>query len=366
MAGRIVLFGATGYTGELTAVALAERGAAPVLAARSRDTAQALAARLGGLDVAVADVGRPDSVRALVTRGDVLVSTVGPFVRWGAPAVQAAIAAGAAYLDSTGEPPFIRAVFERYGGGAQAAGCALLTAFGYDWVPGNLAGALALREAGEAAVRVDIGYFALGDLRAGTSGGTAASLAGVIAEPGFAFRDGVLRTVRLAERVRSFRTGSAERPAASVAGSEHFGLARVTPQLREVNVYLGGFGPLTRPLQAATAGGAIITKVPGVREALGAVTRRLVKGSTGGPDAAARAGTGAHVTACAYDAAGTQLSDVHLRGGNPYDFTAQILAWGAERALAGEITGTGALGPVEAFGLDALADGCAQAGLERA
>ena len=55
-----------------------------------------------------------------------LVSTVGPFARWGEPAVQAAIGAGAHYLDSTGEAPFIRAVFERYGGGARrrrAAAC---------------------------------------------------------------------------------------------------------------------------------------------------------------------------------------------------------------------------------------------------
>ena len=92
-------------------------------------------------------------MRALVERGDVLVSTVGPFARWGEPAVQAAIAAGAHYLDSTGEGSFIREVFERFGPGAQAAGCGLVTAFGYDWVPGNLAGALALRDAGEAATQ---------------------------------------------------------------------------------------------------------------------------------------------------------------------------------------------------------------------
>ena len=56
-------------------------------------------------------------MRALVERGDVLVSTVGPFARWGEPAVQAAIATGAHYLDSTGEGSFIREVFERFGPG---------------------------------------------------------------------------------------------------------------------------------------------------------------------------------------------------------------------------------------------------------
>src|ERR671929_1104832 len=123
MAGRIVLFGATGYTGDLTARALVARGARPVLAARTEARVRALADELGGLEWAVADVERPDSVRGLVERGDVLVSTVGPFTRWGQPAVQAAVAAGAHYLDSTGEGAFIRDVFERHGAGAQAAGC---------------------------------------------------------------------------------------------------------------------------------------------------------------------------------------------------------------------------------------------------
>ena len=151
-----------------------------MLAARNEARVRALAEELGGLEWAVADVDRPDTVRALVERGDVLVSTVGPFARWGEPAVQAAIAAGAHYLDSTGEGSFIREVFERYGSGAQAAGCGLLTAFGYDWVPGNLAGALALRDAGEAATSVQIGYFNPGAGAGSASGGTRASSAGIM------------------------------------------------------------------------------------------------------------------------------------------------------------------------------------------
>ena len=57
---------------------------------------------------------------------------------------------------------------------ARAGLRAMLTAFGYDWVPGNLAGGLALDRAGQDAVRVDIGYFISG--KAGMSGGTMASI----------------------------------------------------------------------------------------------------------------------------------------------------------------------------------------------
>ena len=224
---RIVLFGATGYTGDLTARAMVERGLRPVLAARNADRLGALAGRLGGLDTAVADVARPESVRALVQRGDVLVSTVGPFARWGRPALDAAIGGGAHYLDSTGETPFIREVFERFGPGAESAGVGLLTAMGYDWVPGNLAGALALRDAGPDATRVDIGYFMSGSASADAmSGGTRASAAGVLLEPSFAWRDGHLQTVRGGDRVRSFSVEGRDRQALAAGSTEHFGLPR--------------------------------------------------------------------------------------------------------------------------------------------
>jgi short subunit dehydrogenase-like uncharacterized protein len=90
---------------------------------------------------------------------DVLVSTVRPRLRWGAPAIEAAINAGAVSIDSSGEPASSAGVFDDYGPRAERTGASLLTAFGYDWVRGNLAGALALTEAGQAATRVQVGYF---------------------------------------------------------------------------------------------------------------------------------------------------------------------------------------------------------------
>ncbi|MBW3652503.1 MAG: saccharopine dehydrogenase NADP-binding domain-containing protein, partial [Actinobacteria bacterium] len=240
MAGRIVLFGATGYTGRLAARAMVARGAAPVLAARSRERVEALAAELGGLDCAVADVMQPQSIRSLLEPGDVLVSTVGPFLRWGGPALDAALDAGAHYVDSTGESPFIRAVFEERAAAAEAAGVGLLTAFGYDYVPGNLAGALVLREAGERAVSVDVGYFVGGGAR--PSGGTRASAAGMLAAPAYAFRDGRLVTERTARDVRRFDG----RPAVSIGATEQFALPRVHPGLRQDLVAFVGIAGANR------------------------------------------------------------------------------------------------------------------------
>jgi short subunit dehydrogenase-like uncharacterized protein len=364
MSARIVLFGATGYTGRLTAEAMLARGVKPVLAARDRTRVEALAAELGGLELATADVSDPSSVAALIERGDVLVSTVGPFARYGGPAAGAASSIGAHYIDSTGEPPFIREVFERYGVAAKRNDCGMLTAFGYDFVPGNLAGAIALERAGEAAVRIDVGYFVTG--RAGRnsiSGGTQASLLGVANAPGFAFRDGRVREERAAKSVRSFGVGSKQRQAISVPASEHFALPRVSPGLREVNAYLGWFGPASRAVQGMAAGGALAMRLPGADGLWNRLSERLGRGSTGGPDAETRAESGSHIVAIAYDSADNVLAEVHVSGIDAYTFTGRILAWGADRVASGALRDTGALGPADAFGLEELRRGCAESGL---
>jgi short subunit dehydrogenase-like uncharacterized protein len=364
--GRIVLFGATGYTGRLAAAELVRRGAEPLLAGRSQGALDALAAELGGgLRTAVADVERPATVRALLTGDDVIVSTVGPFTHLGDAAVEAAIDAGIPYLDSTGEPPFIRRVFESFGPRAEAAGVPLLTAMGYDWVPGNLAAALALTEAGEAATRVEIGYFLTGG-GGGFSGGTMASTIAAMLEPGFAYRGGTLRTEANGKRVRSFTVRGRERKAVSAASSEHFAIPAQFPSVRDVEPFLGWFGSASRPLQLGSYAISGLTRVPGAKAALASVLGRFAKGSTGGPSAEERARSGSHVLAIARDAAGGPLAEVRLEGVNGYTFTAAMLAWAAIRALEGGIDGVGALGPAQAFGVEGLEAGAAEAGISRA
>ncbi len=366
MAGRIVLFGATGYTGRLTASALVEAGAEPVLAGRSSESLKELADELGGgLETAVADVADPAGVRALLRTGDVLISTVGPFNRWGAPAVEAAIDAGCAYLDSTGEPPFIRRVFDHWGPSAASSGVPLLTAMGYDWVPGNLAGALALDEAGDAARKVEIGYFLTGSGMGGMSGGTMASTAGVMLEPSFAFRGGRVVTEGPARRIRSFDVRGKHRSAVSVGSSEHFTLPPLNAGLTEVDVYLGWFGSMSRPMQLSSFGLGAIAKVGPLKRGLDSLAERFVKGSTGGPSESERSSGGSHIVAIASGPAGERLSEVHLEGIDGYSFTANFLAWSSIRAQAGEISGTGAIGPAQAFGLEAFEAGVAASGIGR-
>ncbi|MQA14901.1 MAG: NAD(P)H-binding protein [Pseudonocardiaceae bacterium] len=365
MTARIVLLGATGYTGRRTAEEMVGRGLRPVLAGRSPRRLAPLAQRLGDLETATADATDAASVRALVTEGDVLVSTVGPFVQLGEAALAAAVEAGATYLDSTGEPPFIRRVFEEFGPLAERTGASLLTAFGNDYVPGNLAGALALQLAGEQAHRVEVAYYLTGGGRSQVfSRGTLASLAGVATEQVFTWRDGI-SAEPAGLRMRTFPVAGRERPALTIGSSEHYTLPRLHPGPHEVDVYLGWFGPATKAVHLGSRVGSSLLRLPGARP----LVRRLGELATSRvaeePDPAVLERVTSHFIGATFDAAGTPQSEVRLVAGDPYRLTARLLAWGAGRAAERGVTGLGALGPVDAFGLDVLEAGCAEIGLRR-
>ena len=320
------------------------------------------------------DIEKPDPLRNLLRVGDVLVSTAGPFLKVGRPVVAAAVGAGATYLDSGGEPPFIREVFEEFGPRAERTGAVLLTAFGYDYVPGNLAGALALDAAGPAATEVHVGYFVRGNIRKGTSAGTRASVAGVLLEPGYAFHGGRVVGERTAAHVRSFKFGGGRREAFSIGSSEHFALPRLRSRaagardipaqarLTDVGVYLGWYGAATRPVHYLSALAGPLERLPVVRHALDAEAHRIQQ-SRAGPttEQAIRS----DVVAVANDASGATLSTAHLTGGDPYSFTAPMLAWAAGRAAVQGVQPAGALGPIEAFGLDSIEAACANAGFHQ-
>ena len=370
MPGRIVLYGATGYMGGLTARAMVASGARPVLAGRHQGRLTALAEQLSRagdgveLETAVAGSEEPGPLRELIGAGDVLVSTAGPFLKVGRAVVEAAVDAGAVYLDSSGEPPFIRQVFEEFGPRAERTGAVLLTAFGYDYVPGNLAGALALEAAGPAAARVRVGYFVRGNIQKATSAGTRASVAGVLLEPGYSFRGGRVVTERTAAHVASFEIDGSRREAFSIGSSEHFALPRLRHQapLTDVRVYLGWFGAATELVYYASALAAPLERLPGVRGALDQVAHRIQRSrATPGAGETIRS----DVVAVAADARGRRLATVHLAGGDPYSFTAPVLAWAAGTAAAQGVRPAGALGPAEAFGLASLERACAEAGFRR-
>ncbi|MCB0973830.1 MAG: saccharopine dehydrogenase NADP-binding domain-containing protein [Actinobacteria bacterium] len=362
---RIFVFGATGYTGDLTARSLITRGMRPILVGRNQQRLDALARELGkvtgtgALDTATADATDPASIRQLLEPGDVLISTVGPFLKFGRPAVQAAAEVGTHYLDSTGEGPFIREVFEKWGPIAKRNGSALLTAFGYDFVPGALAGALALESAGNQATGLDIAYFSPGFT---PSGGSQASVVRVALDESFSFSEGRIQPQRPGKHTKRFDIDGTTNLGASVPAAEHFGLPQTYPQLREINVLLGFPQSAARFLAFGSRLVGPLGKIGVVNRGITSLADRAAKGSTGGPDATERAKATTVVFADARSG-DRQLTRIELRGPNPYEVTGDLLAWGAMQIDAGGLKDTGALGPISAFGLDAIQDACREAGM---
>lgn len=369
----ILVFGATGFTGRMVVESLLALDREVRIAGRSDERLKKLSDRHGGLDRKVADVKDPQSVREAADGCSVLVTTVGPYTWWGHVAADAALTAGIPYIDITGEPGWLRRVFDEYGPKASEAGIAMLPAIGYDYVPGNLAGALALEAAGEDARSIDVGYFLTGDNSRSLkslSGGTLRSLRASGGEEQFAFRDGKIVAERAAKRVIDFQFESRKATAVSIGSTEHFTLPRFAPQLENVNAGLGWFGAASRAVSLASAIGRQVERVPGVSTVIEKVTgggqgvrETNSRDAPSGPSEDSRAQARTNVIAVARDASGDELARVQLDGPNPYDLTGKVVAWAAAEAEDGRITATGTIGPVEAFGLENLRKSCAAIGL---
>lgn len=141
----LVLFGATGFVGKLTAEYLV--GAAPesariALAGRSLDKLTAVRDGLGPKaakwGLVVADSNDQAALDELAARTKVVVTTVGPYLRYGMPLVAACAKAGTHYADLTGEPLFIRDAIDAYHEQAAATGAKIVNSCGYDSIPSDL------------------------------------------------------------------------------------------------------------------------------------------------------------------------------------------------------------------------------------
>jgi short subunit dehydrogenase-like uncharacterized protein len=137
----VVLFGATGFTGGLTAEYLAGHadGTRWALAGRNRAKLEAVRDRLGAeVDLLTADVSDAESVRRVAESARVVISTVGPYINYGEPMVAACAAAGTDYVDLTGEPEFVDLMWLRYHEQAQRTGARLVHSCGFDSIPYDL------------------------------------------------------------------------------------------------------------------------------------------------------------------------------------------------------------------------------------
>ncbi len=180
----VVVFGATGFVGRLTAAYLDRSAPADVrigLAGRSPDrlarVRRTLGARAAGWPLIAADSSDPASLRALAQSTTAVATTVGPYARYGLPLVEACADAGTHYADLTGEVLFVRESIDAAHPTAQASGARIVHACGFDSVPSDLAVLLtAERARADGAGELTDTTLLLVSARGGVSGGTVDSL----------------------------------------------------------------------------------------------------------------------------------------------------------------------------------------------
>ncbi|MGB0119423.1 MAG: saccharopine dehydrogenase NADP-binding domain-containing protein [Solirubrobacterales bacterium] len=186
----LVLFGASSFVGKLTAEYLA--GVVPdgfkmALAGRSIEKLESVRAGLAGTasewPVMLADSSDDQSLEAMAQSTKVVVTTVGPYAKYGLPLVAACAEAGTDYADLTGETLFMRKSIDANHELAVKNGARIVHTCGFDSIPSDL-GVLALHEAVTAADAGDLGETTLvvEAMKGGASGGTIASMKGQLDE----------------------------------------------------------------------------------------------------------------------------------------------------------------------------------------
>ncbi|KAA1428472.1 saccharopine dehydrogenase family protein [Nocardioides antri] len=141
----VVLLGATGFTGGLTADYLAAHapdGFRWAIAGRSKEKLEQVRDRLGvgaeSVDLLVVDSTDEAGLRDLAAQTKVVATTVGPYLEHGAPLVSACAQEGTDYADLTGEPEFVDRMYVEHQATAEASGARLVHACGFDSVPHDL------------------------------------------------------------------------------------------------------------------------------------------------------------------------------------------------------------------------------------
>jgi len=325
---QLAILGVTGYTGRLVLAEARRAGLEVRLVGRRREALEELAAPAE--DIRVADARDESGLRDAFQGAAVVASCAGPFLEIGLAPVEAAVGAGAHYLDTTGEQAFVRLIHDRI-----ESGTVVLPAFGFDYVPGDLAARLAAEQVEGPLDEVVVGYSVTG---AATSRGTRSTVAAVMGQEQVAYAGGQLVPSRFGATTRTLRFPFGEKTCVEWSGTEPLTVPRHT-DVQNVRSYFrapaavarsGRVGKLVSPLFGAVARFGS----PGPSE-----ERRRRSRFTVVAEATGHGGTGRAV----------------LSGSDVYGLTALLIVRGAEALLAGEARGSGVLAPAEAFDARAFA-----------
>jgi len=181
----IVVYGATGFTGQLVAEYLAAHYAGKsdpkwAMAGRSPEKLASVRDAIGApADTALiqADGSDPASLRAMIDQTNAVVSTVGPYQLYGSELVAACAASGTDYLDLCGEPVWMRQMIDAHEATAQSSGARIVFSCGFDSLPFEL-GVFFCQETAKKTLGAPVSRVKgrVRDITATVSGGTVASM----------------------------------------------------------------------------------------------------------------------------------------------------------------------------------------------
>jgi short subunit dehydrogenase-like uncharacterized protein len=321
----LAVLGATGYTGSLVCDEARGLGLRLRLLGRRPDALEEQAQ--SGDEVRVVDATDHRALVEALGGAFAVVSTAGPFLERGFTTVDAALAAGVHYIDSSTEQAYSRQVYERLGSRAADRDLVLLTAFAN--APGDLAAGLAVEGLGDPLDEVVVANDQSG---LGLSRGSRRTLAEVMEQPQAVWEDGRLIPSRFGATTRRVRFPSGERTVIEWGGPEPLTVPRYA-DVRHVRAYV-------RAPRAA----AVVGRFP---DRLSPVVRLSAKVGRAGPSAERRRKATFTVVAEARGPSGGRR--VTLLGRDVYGTAAVLLARAAEALAAGEARGAGALAPAQAF-----------------
>lgn len=329
---RWMLYGANGYTGDITAREAVRRGHRPVLAGRNREQVEALARELG-CEARVFDLDRID-----LSGVDAVLHCAGPFAYTSAPMVQACLDAGVHYLDITGEIGVVEAVFAR-DEEARRRNVLLLPGVGFDVVPTDCLAAM-LHARMPDANELWLAFHT----RGGVSRGTMKTILDSIGDGGAIRRDGRIVRVPALFDVRTIPFESGPRTAAAIPWGDIATAYRSTG-IPNIRVYRAASEGMIRRTRRFARVAPLLRFTP-VKRLLQAYVGRTMTG----PTAEQRASGNVELWGRVANARGEEAT-MTLRTGEGYDFTVRSSLAAVERVVAG-LGKSGALTPSQAFGPD--------------
>lgn len=342
--GPIAVYGATGFTGRLVTAELTRRGADFVLAGRSRERLDALAAEFGGAETRAVSVEDHQGLRDLLEPCSAVIACAGPFVRNGEPVVAAAAATGTNYVDTTGEQPFMRTVFDRYGPQAERSGATLVPAMGFDYVPGDMIASLTAGEGGPFD-DVTLAYCVLGMQ---PTRGTTRSALDMLAGGDFDFTGGELRPAdrKISRGTFTFPEPAGEQRMTRYPAGEPITVPRHV-DTRQVTMMLNATA-VAPPRAVPFLGATMPAFALAMRTPLHKLADRAIGRLPEGPGDATRASNTWTIVCEATPAQGAKRRGV-VSGPDVYGLTAKTTVEGALRLSAPDYERPGALAPSEAF-----------------